>query len=422
MSVKALCIKGYWTVRANWRKLRCSHRVTPNTEQRAREVAEAFQMALKLYGKDAFKMFDQPTEEVKDPETVKSFAARWLAEINKGDLKLSTRKMYKSNLEIHILPALGSLQLGDLDYGKVKTFLLSKRDATYSTGRFRKRKYRKSAHDKAYSRDSIRIMAMTLRAMLTEACREKLISENPVSDLAQFYRKKKQDRTVTRNQVYTLEQLYSIEDQFKVSTLYGDDYELSILMSRTGMRIGEALAVEWSDINWIDNQIRISRNIPSGTGKSEDSPKTDAGLRLVDMSQELREALQALRARRGAEKLKSRIRGRARISSTRYEQFHEDWKRAQRTAKVHYLSPHSIRHTYASQMLAAGCDIAWLSKQLGHSSPAVTLSIYSHFIPGKKQQAVNALDRKSANEMQITTPPQQGEIKNANKVQIVKKR
>lgn len=352
-------------------------------------------MALKLYGRDAFKMYDQPAEETQAPETVKSFAARWLAEIDKGDLKLSTRKMYKSNLDIHILPALGGCLLGDLDYGKIKTFLLSKRAATYSTGRFRKRKYRKSAHDKSYSRDSIRIMAMTLRAMLAEACREKLISENPVTDLAQFYRRKKQDRTVTRNQVYTLDQLYAIEDQFKARALYGDALELSMLLSRTGMRIGEALAVEWSDVDWVDSQIRVSRNIPSGTGHSEDSPKTDAGLRLVDMSQELRDALQALKVRRSAEKLKSGRRGRQRIFATRYEQFHEDWKRAQRAAKVHYLSPHAIRHTYASQMLAAGSDIAWLSKQLGHSSPAVTLSIYSHFIPGKKQQAVNALDRKN---------------------------
>lgn len=410
MSVKAVCIKGYWTVRANWRRLRCSHRVSPNTEARAIEVAESLGLALKLYGADAFKMFSKP-EEIRAPETLKSFADRWLAEIDKGDLKLSTRKMYRSNLENHIIPALGGVLLGDLDYGRVKTFLLTKRDATYSTGRFRKRKYKRSAQDKAYSRDSIRIMAMTLRAVMTEACREKLITENPVTDLAQFYRRKRQDRTVTRNQVYSLEHLYAIEDQFQNRTIYGDALELSMLMSRTGMRIGEALAVEWPDVNWIDNQIRISRNIPSGTGHSEDTPKTDAGIRLVDMSMELRDALQAMKTRRAAEKLKSgrRRRPRARIFTARYEQFHEDWARAQRAAKVHYLSPHAIRHTYASQMLAAGCDIAWLSRQLGHSSPAVTLSIYSHFIPGKKQQAVNALDRQNANILQ-TVEKQQAEI------------
>lgn len=84
------------------------------------------------------------------------------------------------------------------------------------------------------------------------------------------------------------------------------------------------------------------------------------------------------------------------VFSMRYEDFHEAWKRAQRIVKVRYRSPHSIRHTWASQQLAAGADIAWVSKQLGHSSPAVTLGIYSHFIPGRKPRAVDALDREKA--------------------------
>jgi hypothetical protein len=60
-------------------------------------------------------------------------------------------------------------------------------------------------------------------------------------------------------------------------------------------------------------------------------------------------------------------------------------------------------------MLSVGCDIAWLSKQLGHSSPAVTLAIYSHFIPGRKPQSVNVMDRANANEMQ-TEPKGQKKI------------
>lgn len=401
MSVKAVFIKGYWTVRANWKKRRCSHRVTPNTEARALEVKEIFETALRLYGADAFTMFDETVDAPKAPETIQSFAIRWLAEMEKIDVKLSTRKMYRSNLTYHILPELGHMLMADVDYACVKSFLLSKRDATYSTGRFRKRLYKKVAEDKAYSRDTIRIMAMTLRALMSEAVREKLIQENPVTDLAQFYRKKKQERTVTRNQAYSLEDLYAIEDQFHNRTLYGDTYELFLLLSRTGMRIGEALALEWSDINWHDSQIRVNRNIPSGTGQVESSTKTDAGARRVDMSQELEGALRGLKARRAAEGLKIGRGRHERIFTTRYEVFHKNWKRAQKAAGIHYLSPHSIRHTYASQMLAAGCDIAWLSKQLGHSSPAVTLAIYSHFVPGRKPGQVNVLDRgKNANKMQ----------------------
>ena len=135
MSVKAICIDGCWTVRVNWRKLRKSKRVTPNTQERAEQVADSVRMALKIYGMDAFRMLgDAPATQPRPVDTVRSFSERWLAEIEKGDLKLSTRKMYASNLKHHILPALGETPLADLDYPTIKAFILAKKDATYSTG------------------------------------------------------------------------------------------------------------------------------------------------------------------------------------------------------------------------------------------------------------------------------------------------
>jgi integrase len=404
MSVKAICINGYWTVRANWRKRRCSHRVTPNTEERAIAVADSFRVALQLYGADAFAMFDQAEEKPDEPVSVKVFAERWLDELGKSDLKLSTRKMYASNLKHHVIPALGGLSIKEIDYAKLKAFLLSKRESSYSTGRFRntekKRKYAAKAETRTYSRDTLRIMVMTLRAMFSEAVREGLLKENPVRDLAQFYRLKKKDRTITRSDIYTLEDLYRIEDQLKNRTLFADDYELAVMLSRTGMRIGEARGLQLDDIDWNEKQIHISRNIPSGTNQPEDSTKTQAGERMIEMSDELVAVLGALKRRRTEKGMKEGKRNSASLFPARYEEFARNWRRAQAMAQIRYRSPHSIRHTYASQMLAAGCDIAWLSKQLGHSSPAVTLAIYSHFVPGRNNQSINAMDRKNANKMQ----------------------
>jgi integrase len=299
------------------------------------------------------------------------------------------------------------LLVSDIDYATVKAFLISKREATYSSGRFRnlekKRKYAAKAEDKSYSRDTIRIMVMTLRALLNEAVREKLLQDNPVKDLAAFYRKRAKDKVVTRNDVYTLEELYSVEDQLRNRTLYGDDYEMSLTMSRTGMRIGEARGLQWDDFNWQEKRIRICRNIPSGTGVEEDSAKTPAGERWVEMSEELCNALKALQARRRIEGMKTGRRGHGNVFKIRYEEFYQDWTRAQAQAGVRYRSPHSIRHTYASQMLMAGVNPVWLAKQMGHSSPNVTLTIYAHFVQDGKAQTVNAMDRgkTNANEMQI---------------------
>jgi integrase len=403
MTAKAVLRRGFWCVSIHWKKRRACHRVEPSTRERAEAVAEATRQALKTYGMEAFDiLFGKPEAEVetpKAPELLKDFGARWLKEIERADLKTSTKRMYESNWENHILPALGDVAVQSIDYALLKQFILDKRDAKYETGRFRgdpekrHKKYLKNER-RHYSKDTIRVMTMTLRALLGEAVREKLLPENPVKDLSQFYRKRKKEKIVTRNQVYSLAELHAIEAHLASNrTLYGDDYELALCQGRTGMRIGEARALTPDDFDWDAKTIRIERNIPSGIGIAEDSTKTDAGERMIDMPDELVTALRSMLVNRKAEAFKAGKRAKGTMFPIRYEDFHEDWRRAQNQLGIRYRSPHSIRHTWASTMLSEGADIAWVSHQLGHSSPAVTLGIYTHFIPGKKPKVIDAMDR-----------------------------
>ena len=57
---------------------------------------------------------------------------------------------------------------------------------------------------------------------------------------------------------------------------------------------------------------------------------------------------------------------------------------------------HSLRHCHASLMLADGASIKTIAERLGHSNPALTLSVYSHLLPGIQRQAVEALHRRLA--------------------------
>ena len=94
-----------------------------------------------------------------------------------------------------------------------------------------------------------------------------------------------------------------------------------------------------------------------------------------------------------------------------YNKFYDDWARAQKMAGVRIRSPHSLRHTYASVNLARGEDLVYVSRQLGHANPGITLAIYTHFIPRKRRSASNALDRsvdtrKKAGRDPVTTTAQ----------------
>ena len=67
------------------------------------------------------------------------------------------------------------------------------------------------------------------------------------------------------------------------------------------------------------------------------------------------------------------------------------WRPMLEKAEVRHLRIHDARHTYASLMLRRGVPIAYVSKQLGHSSIQVTVNLYGHFVPGADRHHVEAL-------------------------------
>ena len=396
---------GKWYVKIDWHQRRVS-RLFPSPE-RAQEVAEKIGTALELYGDRALEMFRRPDppQKARPPApTVKEFAEKWERELGRRDLKYSTRISYASNLKHHIIPALGELQITDIDYAVCKAFVLSKVAGTYRPDRFRKEQPepKEQPAGRSYSRNTIRIMVMTLRALMAEAVREKLVSTNPVADLAPFYRRQKQERVVRRAEAYSLNDLHQVEDVLRTQhpKFELDSYEFFLCMSRTGMRVGEARGLQLADLDLNTRTIEIQRNIPAGHGRLEDSTKGKVGRRTVDMSRDLHQALKAMLARRrevtvrtGQHAASAWLFHAPGCGPVDYNRLYHDWARANRIAGVRMRSPHSLRHTYASVNLARGEDLAYVSRQLGHANPGITLAIYTHFMPRKRRRASNALDR-----------------------------
>ena len=67
------------------------------------------------------------------------------------------------------------------------------------------------------------------------------------------------------------------------------------------------------------------------------------------------------------------------------------FKSALKKAKVGDHRVHDCRHTYASLMLSEGAKLIYVSGQLGHATPMITLGIYAHAMPDEANDAVNML-------------------------------
>jgi integrase len=159
---------------------------------------------------------------------------------------------------------------------------------------------------------------------------------------------------------------------------------LLVVLFSTGMRRGEALGLQWSDVDFDRGQISIRRSITSA-GLS--TPKSGSG-RSVGMTAGLAEELFDLLARRRREQLS---RGWPEIPSWLFcsetgtqpdpSNVERAWRRVRRRAQklgVRSLKLHCARHTWATFALHAGRNIRWVADQLGHSDPALTLRVYAH--------------------------------------------
>ena len=332
--------------------------------------------------------------------TFAAFADQWLIEVKNSGLKPSTKDSYELQVRMHLKPYFGDLPLADLSYTRVKEFIADKLSSSYAVSRVGSVP-KAGSPVRPYSKDTIRLMIAALRAMMEEAVREGLIEDNPVMRrMGKLYGGAGKMREAP--DPFNLEELHRLE------AIAGSWLPFLLFQARTGVRVGEAQALQWQDLDLDKGEAFIRRNIMRD-GKPG-TPKTKSSLRTVDLSPQLVEVLRDLHKQQReiwfakGEELPPWVF----CKSTGAAPDYHNWRRAflsiQKRAKIGRMRRvHDIRHTWASQMLMAGKPLAWVSRQLGHRSPAVTLSIYTHWIPGEDHGAKDLLDVSGKRPQQQTS-------------------
>ena len=174
-----------------------------------------------------------------------------------------------------------------------------------------------------------------------------------------------------------------------------------LLLFRTGLRLGEFLALHREDVNLQDRTLSVRRNLSRGTLSTTKSGRG----RKVDLSAAL---VAALKAHMEIQDLEAAASGQpasvmlfpGNLGGTRRERSYmaenyfryQLWFPAIERAQVRRLGPHAARHTFASQLIANGESLKYVSAQMGHSSINVTVDVYGHLLPGGDTRAVDRLD------------------------------
>ena len=148
---------------------------------------------------------------------------------------------------------------------------------------------------------------------------------------------------------------------------------MTLLGIFAGLRLGEATALDWKDVEWDRGALRIQQSLSRGKHLG----KTKSGReRVVAMARRLKAALREEWMRRGQPKNGSV----ARIDHANYR------RRALpalcKAAKIETVGPHELRDTFASHLLSAGVQLGYISAQLGHADVGVTAKSYARWAGG----------------------------------------
>lgn len=167
----------------------------------------------------------------------------------------------------------------------------------------------------------------------------------------------------------------------------------------TGLRQGEALALNWNDFR--DGYLDITKTISKEVVDNKrviNTPKTDKSIRQVKLDDELISKLNELKS-----------------YYQKFEGFEDGWfifgglnplspstigrkkDKYCEIAEVKKIRIHDFRHSHASLLLSMNVPITVISERLGHSDINMTLNTYSHMIPKDEDKAIIILNRMKQN-------------------------
>jgi integrase len=155
-----------------------------------------------------------------------------------------------------------------------------------------------------------------------------------------------------------------------------------------GLRLGEAAGLQLRDVNFLARSISVARQVQGATIKTTKivPPKYESE-RTVFVPDELMTSLAAHVQRRQVTDQDEHLFVTSLGRLWNRNSAGEEWRRIRlATGLPDEVTLHTLRHTFASNLIAQGCDVVTVQRALGHSTPSITLNVYSHLWPSAEDR------------------------------------
>jgi integrase len=354
----------------------CGGRLS-ETEERRRETKAGFKTRREVQAAMSKVLVAVEERSYVTPTklTVREYLQKeWLPAIE-ATIRPTTYRSYVQHVECHICPHIGSVKLEKLSGATINSLYAKLAQSGKRDGKT------------GLSALSIRHVHAVLHRALKDAVRWGRLTRNPIeaADPPRVAGSGHEMKTWSGAQLATF--LEVTQDD----RLHG----LWHLLAMTGMRRGEALGLQWEDVDLEAGRLSVRRAlIPNGKTVVVSEPKTARGRRVVALDPGTVEVLKAQAARQLEEQAQARswsdsglVFAKEDGEAPHPEIVSRFFRQAVKRALLPEIRLHDLRHTHATLALRAGIHPRVVSERLGHATVSITLDTYSHAIPAMQKEA-----------------------------------
>ena len=322
--------------------------------------------------------------------TVKNYrelSELWLKN-HKLEVKPQTYSQTVSELKTHLLPVFGNVRVEKITLPMVQVFV------------------NKIANNPNLGSVSLKIILSINKRILKYAVKLQLITVNPADNII-VPKNKKNISQKKELKYFETNQLKQFKDYLdKLPNTFRNYYHKTLYdtLLATGLRIGEAVALEWSDIDLDNGYIDVNKTIVWSRMETN-SPKSMAGYRKIPIDRNTVLMLRLYKARQHqcfiehgyGGKMAEHVFSNGLHAYPSREGLQKTLTKHLKLAGLPYLTLHAFRHTHASLLLNAGISYKELQQRLGHSTLAMTMDTYSHLFDDTEKEVVNFFEKAMAN-------------------------
>ena len=311
----------------------------------------------------------------------KHFVESWLKTVKKPTVKQHTYDNLEFVVKQYIIKPIGDLELKQIDGHLIQTLIINK------------------LKEDGYSYQTVRHVYSQLGSIFKYAALRGKVNTNPMAEVVlpkKTLFQNKETRYLSENERKALVDTCYMHN--KNGSFFFKNGPFYVFIMYTGCRIGEAIALKWSDIDLDNRTVTIGRtmitvrNTDNHTSTRRDQNSTKNGVtRTVYLSDMALQALLDIKATHKYDPNGYILPGTHTDKPITYVTAHGAFKRIIKQAGIEDCSIHSLRHTFVSLMINNNIPIPLVADMVGHTNINTTMKVYTHLLKETQRKSMEVI-------------------------------